>query len=396
MNDLKNTVIYIFFNKIIKNVLKGQVIICDFTYNIGFNTIIDSKNNKKILKNRKKDMPTLYINDYDKFCEMLFSLVEEILNNENMWVNTHGNTIEEKIYFVLSLIWANATYEDFENPISFLKRYINFLRDKTFSQFNLPINIGRCSTLMGYSVVVRNNETPTTLETPYHFSISLQGFEDDKLKIYTLPRIMYGIDINENGEKVAYIYTIQNSKNQNTDPDLKKMKRELYKVNELVYDSETDEYKDFKSGYSNYYPENISDVTPSALIALTIVIGLFKSQNINIIKVPDFLPIRWFAKEEAIKKKAVEKMKKESLENIEEYLESEFKEQERIQCNVTEKFIRTFRRMTFHFSNLKIENLIDNSSFLQLYNSDNYECNNQMLEELYNIARNYNIGSLRK
>ena len=73
-----------------------------------------------------------------------------------------------------------------------------------------------------------------------------------------------------------------------------------------------------------------------------------QAKNINKIKISSILIERWNAKRIAISKKA----KYKNLTN--EETEKLIKEQERIQANLTEKFLRTFLRLSEQYNNLNI------------------------------------------
>lgn len=116
--------------------------------------------------------------------------------------------------------------------------------------------------------------------------------------------------------------------------------RKLYKINKGVLEKESDEFKDYKNGDSTYYPENISDVSMSSVLSLQIFISMLKSKNIKVIKAIPYLPLRYLSRELM----ASQSIKKEELEE----------RNQRIQMNITDKFIRTFRRVSYHMGDLDI------------------------------------------
>ena len=374
--DIKEFANDIFFNKIIKETSNGEVGVYEFIYDIGYNTTIrESKDKIKYIKNTNKYMPTLIINNIDEFKEIVGDISEFIKNNDIMFINKNNSILEDRIYSFFSMIFSNATYEDFDNPVCFLRKYLNFMKNDKFSDFNEE-KTEPIESLDNFRLVIKKNQASSLLETPYCFNLHLEKEIDNEVVIYELPRVMYGIDNNK-----GYIYAIQNKKDVNDDERLKKLKRLMYKINSNV--EETEEFKDYKDNKDDYYPENITDITLSNLISATAVLSLFKKNNIDNIYIPDFLPVRYFTKEEAINKRVKYMQDKLSVEELEIFRESIEKEHLRIQQNITEKFLRVFRRVEYHFDNINIVNYPDNGSFLMFENNDNYNCNNQILNEIY-------------
>ena len=167
-----------------------------------------------------------------------------------------------------------------------------------------------------------------------------------------------------------------------------KIKRKLYKLNSGVYDSESKEYKDYKQGNS-YYPENISDVSPSSVLSLTIFLNEIYKKGITKIKVVPYLPIRYENKIKSLAKKTIKKSKEfnfDASEKINYYLEL-IKEYKKIQSNITEKFIRTFYRVSYHFDNVKIISIpMETDECLNIKLEEFSYGNNEILNEIINIS----------
>ena len=121
--------------------------------------------------------------------------------------------------------------------------------------------------------------------------------------IYNLPWIRYGISKNKNGDKIAYIYALQKMEPSLDENYNEEMKKVINKVN---------------SGVKKY-----RNVTPSAISSLAIFMGMLEGKGIKAIKVPDFLIGRYG---------------KFSNAKTEE-------ETDRIQTNLTDKFLRNFLRV---------------------------------------------------
>ena len=133
-------------------------------------------------------------------------------------------------------------------------------------------------------------------------------------------------------DDTLYIYAIQNISQEKTNYT-KKINRALYKVND---------------GFTDESTADLKDTTASFLIVSAILLSFMQAKNINKIKISSILIERWNAKRIAISKK----VKYKNLTN--EETEKLIKEQERIQANLTEKFLRTFLRLSEQYNNLNI------------------------------------------
>jgi hypothetical protein len=457
-----------FFEDILPEITSGSVIIDEFRYNIGFNTLILSDGKETLISSKLKrdaQRPMLIIKDMDKFCAAL-NKYNDFCHESNIIDNRTYIRLskQDRIKYNLSLIWGASTVDDFNNPVAFLERYTNFIRDTSFICFDsMPVS-NKVAELDNSSIEILRLPQPSNFETPYLLEMCLTKQYDEKNKlIFTLPSIRYGIDCDLDGKKTGYIYAIQKKEDKiipSNNPAFdeanekynKKMNRLLYKLNNGVNEQESDEYKEYKNNTGEYYPENISDVSPSALVSLTIMMGLMKSANIDIIKAPDYLPLRWHCKEDMYRRKLdymiktlrlEEKLKKAQLnqnqvkyeceldnsirqgkeevivdafynnakddmnvgnlelilqkikngKKIEQYKEYIVEEQIRIQKNITDKFIRSFRRLDYHFNNLSIISLPGElSSFMELKIGEKVDdnCNNIILGNVYEEALNYN------
>ena len=267
------------------------------------------------------------VNDKEKF----YNYIKEFLNLFNL-------ETEFEIYRKLVYLFSNLTFSDYENIEEYLKKNISFVKNKIFSDDEIIFLENR----------ILMKVVPCYLETPYWFKIIIS----DGSNQYELPLISYGIY-----DGVCYIYAIQDKNKDKTSDYSKKIKRILYKINNGI--KETEEYEEFKKGESDYYPENISDVSPSAILALSIFMNQLYEKGITKVKVIPFLPMRYHAKQVAYRKKVDylaeidklgDKAKKDLMQHYEE-------EQLRIQNNLTQKFIRSFLRVSYHFPNIQVISL---------------------------------------
>ena len=291
--------------EVIKEAAIGKIKIGENFVNVRFNTVFDENY-------EMDDIPTLKITDQDTFIK----LVKEYISLLNI---TDKGQIKTKIIY----LFANATYSDLLNPINYLRKRINFILDKSLegeTYYNIE-------TLFGCDI--KTEITPYPHETPYCFKSYI--VKDEK---YELPTISYGIS-----DGICYIYAIQNYNKDIETSFGKKIKRKLYHLNEGV-DNENE----------------ISLVSPAAILSLTIFLKQLRDNGISYIRVIPYLPIRYQNKAKAIELEIDYRTKKDNLRPPQVYelrrkLESE---QTRIQANLTEKLIRNFYRLEYHFANVII------------------------------------------
>lgn len=352
----------IFYNYIVKEADKG-VVKCFFSYFVFFKTSI-SKDNNYSYDNSEYLIPTLTIHNKELFDKLLIEYVnlcmdfygtknfrEEVLNNDNYEID---RTCPEKL--IMTFLWSNATYEDFLNPEEYLRKRIEFIKNS--KEINFESNR---SELLNGNIKLEIKKDKISYETPYKMCISITNDNNEE---YIFPEIKFGIYNN-----TVYFYAIQNSnQNINTNPYSKKINRLLFKIGE-GFDSSIDNYELYDEG-------NLKDVTSSFVVAINIAINYFHSLGYRNIKIESFLPVRWNSKNGVINRKfELEKISKEEKEEQIEKVES-------IQRNLTEKFIRTFLRLSHHYEGMNIESLpYDIDSSLHISLEDNIETNNSLLKE---------------
>lgn len=359
----------VFYNNVIYEASTGRVN-CLFMFNILFHTNIVEDNILVSQNNSINNLmiPTLIIKDKRKFNMVLTKYIEcaksfydlsifeeEFLSNKD--IISKDISIEKVL---MTLVWSNATVEDFENPISFLMRRIDYLNNKALDSYLEEKNIG-CSEILKSKITAKLKKESVYNETPYSLQIKLIDINNED-NYYLLPNVRIGISNNK-----AYIYAIQNDKNNKiTSSYQKSINRKLFKIgdnfrNEVIHED-----------------DNLKDVTSSFVVALNIVMGILNKLNIEEILVPSILISRWNGA-----------IISENLRGI--------NNREIIQPNLTEKFLRTFRRLVYHFENIKISNYpFECDSYLHLSFAKCYNTlgNNDLLNETF-LTQNDNKGKMR-
>lgn len=157
---------------------------------------------------------------------------------------------------------------------------------------------------------------------------------------------------------------------------MKKIDRVMYKVNDGL-DVENDTY-------FNYGVGNLKDVTPNAIVAANILVALFKDNGIFKVIIPSILISRWNAKMILLEKQRnIGKRKNDDIE-------SDYNKYLYLQSNLTEKFLRVFRRIGYHHSSIMVSSYpTDFGSNLELSIFDTNDiCNNKLLSETYFLEEN--------
>lgn len=357
----------IFYNNIVPEAMNGRVN-CLSYYNMAFSTkIVDE--NKRYSCNINDDsvlIPTLMIKNKKEFDNLLIEYVnlalefyddsnfdEEIINNK-LYDKEFG-ICKEKV--ILSLLFANATLEDFNNPVEFLKKRIDFIYNDLSSSHDfgyLEILKGNLSLTIDKDII--NNETP------YQMIIKIKSRNGEE---FIFPKIKFGIS-----RDTVYIYAIQNKMNEENNFS-KKINRILYKVGEGYND--TNELDDI---------ENLKDITASFLVSLNIGISYLYNVGYNKIIVPSILVERWNAKRISnllkIKCKKLDDENSQKLNNEQEYL----------QLNLTNKLIRTFLRLGCHYNNIDVLSFpfeLDSCLHINITDSEML-CNNTLLYNTYKLV----------
>jgi len=359
MIDIKK----IFYEGIVPEALLGRVNVYQY-YNIVFNTYIyeEGVELNSNLDNNELFIPTLMIKNKELFDKLLWEYVNlacnfyddsnflECVCNNSLFGD--GMICKEKA--VMALLFANATYEDFNDPINFLRKRIDFINN--FSEMEIDIGY---SPILKANLLLKTTKDIVNNETPSQFIV--EAYEGNDKFIF--PRLKYGIS-----NDTVYIYAIQNEKHVSAFG--KKINRLFYKIGEGFSYEEND--------------ENPKDITASFLVVLNMAINYFMANGYKKIVVPSILIERWNAKRMATDLKYRHK-KIDCVEKNELDLKQDI-----IQSNLTNKLVRTFLRLAFHYNNIDILALpYEVDSYLHLGLNDNIlmECNNALLLETGNLIR---------
>lgn len=362
-------ILEIFYNNVVPEAMNGRIS-CLSYYNIAFSTEIVDEGVRYSCNIDDEGLliPTLMIKNKSEFDRLLVEYVnlamsfyddsnfdDEILNYK--LYDKEMGICKEKV--IMSLLFANATIEDFNNPIDFLKRRIDFIYNDLSGNYDFGyMDMFKGDLSLSIEKDIINNETP------YQMIIKITSMNSEE---FIFPKIKFGIS-----DGIVYIYAIQNKMNKDNS-FCKKINRCLYKVGEGYTD--TDSYEG---------EENLKDITASFLVSLNMAISYLYNNGYNNIIVPSLLVERWNAKRISnLLKIRMKKMDDNSAKEI-------INNQDYIQQNLTNKLIRTFLRLGCHYNNMDVLSFpFELDSCLHIGINDNeMECNNTLLYNTYMLIKN--------
>lgn len=337
--------------------------------------------------NTNESKPVMIINDYKEFFEMLRQYYEQDIELFFKSSQMSGFPVYEKNN-CFEQIWLRATPDDFNNPEKFLKKQVEMLKDKTFEKYDEETYLGKLSFLDDNIICIKNGISRTWDENSREMQITIydkKHYNNTQLfsrPHYILPVIRYGIYKN-NGKKVCYIGSIQNKNQGERENDLcKKLDRKKYKLNSGVPEEDT------------------SKVEPKNILALSLFVNLLHKEGVTEIEIPSMYVLDYEYHEkrhkvfiEEFKKKWTKERRDEDPEGYERdmnYLLQSYKKEDLISEIKTERFIKTFRRLLYHYPNGNIKSYpgeIDNFLHFKIptVTSEN-EIRGDMLKEIYHLV----------
>lgn len=304
-----NVILDLFYNELVPEASKGRVD-AFFILNLVFNLNIENKQitSTTDIGHEHVIIPTLKITNKELFDSLLVEYVNKVIEvyddkefsflNDIEYLNLGDNIEELKqkylIKYIIATLIANASYIDFDDPVTFLQNRISML-EHNILPLNETINLGYFERI-GATLYAKEEISPTKSETPYRIKAHLEY--DDGYKLL-LPEIYMG----ETEDKYI-IYGIQKTTPKSDIDESKYIKQVRKCLNSRLY------------GIPEHY-------------FLTYILSLVLANDKPIDIVP-FLIERWNAKAIAISHK-----KEYPQELKEQYLKS-------TQENITNAFLRAY------------------------------------------------------
>lgn len=347
MSEERKQILY----DVLKEASSNVVHVEDWCFRIGFETKITNQDKIVQLFNATDSIEhdffdtqglVLEIKNEDAFCEAM----NEYVNAMKEHLTTHpklflyddvyydGNILAQEKY-LMATVWSNATTDDFKNPISFLKKQIEYVKATTQLEGKEEKEVSNIFPFSNTKLVYGITTQHPCMETPFVFE---SYFENENGELYQFPKISFAISNSK-----CSIYTIQDFENHDRkDSFYKQVKRFLYKTGKGVKDE--------------YFDEKITDVSPSGVCSLALFLGFMGKIGIEEYEVIPYLPLRYQSKNFIIQRKVkkLEEQLKKVEHNSQKELSSLYEYQDLIQSNITNKFIRYFKRIDYHFDSLEI------------------------------------------
>ena len=366
------------FYQVIKEAKNGKVLLDGEEWGIAFNTIIYDNGKIKEEYFNDRNMSTLVIKNEEEFIKALKEYVYYCFTLNRRTMKLYRDEYDYKIKMYMAYLFINFSTEDFLNPVEAIRRHIDFMLDNTFDYLDDGVTIPLGETFGDSNLHIQRFDQSVMMETPWKVEVGLTKTVYLEQVGCPLAEVSYGIR-KENGEKVCYVYSMMKPKDKRESSDReklfrKRLNRELYKLNDGVLDQETEEYRRYENGKEKEYQENVTDVTQSFVLALSVFVTLLQKEGISKIKVVPYLPVRYLGRHI-------------SALNVTDMLRQQelFDRNQRIQDNCTNKFMRTFRRVAYHMgSDLKMYSFpyeLDEYMTFEL-NSKSHELKNPMLDKV--------------
>ena len=344
--------------EIFKEAENGRVLVntsddIPFVFNVAFQ--VESNHPEIETLKENSTLPILEINNFDKFIELITKQVEYYLS---IYDSKYPELTESNLAkLIMTSFFMNMTYEDFQNPLTYLQNVPHSHQIDGFFSFDFEGST--------YDVNVTHRLNNVNLETIDRLSITIDT-EDASI---VLPSVNYSINNNK-----AYIKCIQSKSDNN--PHQATIAALLPKV----------------SGTSNSHMRNVN---PLHLLSLTIAIKLISEQtDVDEFIFPTLMPVRYLGLIETLTRKTKIEATKNNIEIDEEQLREEIEEKcNRIQTNITNKFINTIHRFSYHVDNFDIHSFDDYASYISLVPTDRQ---NEKKDFLNTIVGNLNNKRIKK
>ena len=333
------------FEYICKNAINGKIDIGNklsskWSIFAKFLTNIEHSNNKK-----SATIPILNIPNYDNFIKKLdtyLTLAREFYKLDATYFYLFQNEFDKKL--VLDL-FANATFYDFNNIESYIDVRTKMLEH---SLQKSELNFGMYDNLNVEAKIEKSN---SNLEGPYKIVFYIY---DKNENCFELPTITFGIVKN-----TCYLYTVQNKNKLKITDFSKKLDRYFRKINKGV------SFQDIES-----------NVSPNALVSLTLFMSLLKQNNIKHILSPSFMPIRYQSSKIArFFDCKNQKSKHIAIKNL-----------YRDQNNITNKLMYLMLRYKYHFPNCSC-NFDENTNYISLNLSSSQNLTGNIIYDLDNLLQ---------
>ena len=261
-------------------------------------------NVNEIQNEEDEETPVVHINNMNEFKRVFNEYVKyasEFYKEDKDYYDLSNKGFYKKL--LLDLL-ASASVTDLYDFEKYVYKKTLMIKDDLIKEINTEVG-----KYLDYNINLNISKTMSNLEAPYKAKFIFKGVDGN----FTLPSITFGVIRNK-----AYIMAIQFKGDVKANSTSKKLDRYFRKVNKDV-DESTD----------------IANVSPNALVALTLFNSYLKQIGVKEVEATCFMPIRYNTNK-------INYMRKTKIES-DEY--------DHIQFNITNKFMNLFNRYAYHFNN---------------------------------------------
>lgn len=253
---------------------------------------------------------------------------------------------EYQIKYIICSLLANASFTDFEFPYNFLNSRLEMFDNKIIDSEE-EVDLGYLESIGG-RLFAKEEISPIKSETPYRIKSRLQFADGYDL---ILPEIYVGKENNQ---------------------------YKLYGIRKTTKNSEIDE-KPYLKQIRKGFISKINGAPEHYFLAAMLFLSLCNDKEIEAVT---FLVERWNAKRIAMTNK-VSKYTDYSMEDLE-------KEQDKIQTNITDIFIRYFTKLEDVCTGLDFSAIpLDIDASLHISIKDNFESRSVVFNELFDLSKKY-------
>lgn len=310
---------------------------------------ISNRGNRFIIeRNVRRDeefLPSICINDIDKFEEILKKYIESIAMSDSFY-NLFDNeyflnvSFDEKVKIIFECTIFNATSMDLNYVDKFFRRYADFVNDESFKNLR---SLKYAGELFDDELYVMLKRSEVEYETPFYLAFMLKNQKVE------LPNVRLGIETNGNS-KIAHIVATQSAQTVLNKDNLNTIQLEIKKS--MPNDP-----------HFRFY-------NPTHLISLLMTFGILNGMGIQEIQVKDFMPFRY------------NKTITDRQMNIEEA--------DNYQTRLTNKNLITYMKLIELVDGINIVSYPEMNMELNLRLEDEIKCKNAFLQSIYDMS--YNLG----
>lgn len=243
------------------------------------NTNLENVKKEKLPESKDNSVDDVVINitDYQLFQQKLFEYVKKFIESKLRWTNHwEAETQLDDIKTAFVSLFTNATWQDYENPIDLIDRYISFLdRDYLHELLKGGKEIFAED---GSTLRIRTGLNDAEMETPYKFIVEAT----DNIRRKEFPAVHYGIH-----KKEAYIYAVQGT-NHTTDLQGKYQRNDY--ENEMIQEMRQKIRQEGKK-------DDYRGAEPLAIVSLICFLETLKESGIHRVNLPNILPLRYNSKD---------------------------------------------------------------------------------------------------